>query len=181
MLTLQIFAFILSFSALAAFSKPTTESKRSTDDLSIMDVVTTLHSQTSLIIPEINSLVASGVATKESISPLISRVVDNLNQAHSSLVAITTPASTDTAAGVGQVMGAVVSDITTTFTNAQTVIPDLDVVLQQFAVDDATNQILVFLDDLLNDVLNFVTQVLIHLVNSLIDLGFKEILQSLGL
>ncbi|PPQ70169.1 hypothetical protein CVT25_011766 [Psilocybe cyanescens] len=150
---------LVSKLAFAVFAHPVDTEKRQSDNAEIMGAISNLQSKTTSILPEINSLVASGIANADTISPLVSALVKSLNTAHTSISAISAvDTSAVSAPDVANAIGPIASDITTTLHNAQIAIPGLADVLEDLGLDAALNQVLVGLDNLIAGVLNIVSK-----------------------
>ncbi|PPQ89266.1 hypothetical protein CVT25_001350 [Psilocybe cyanescens] len=156
----RFFVSFLAFTALSVSATPVEVEERQTADLSsILAVVSVLQGKTQAILPEINSLVSSGSASEDTLTPLISGLVSSLTTASSSLSSIGSVGTTSSgsASEVASAIAPIVSEITSTLGGAQTAVPGLSTVIAGFGLDAALNQVLTGLEVLVAGVLNVVS------------------------
>ncbi|THU99750.1 hypothetical protein K435DRAFT_658317 [Dendrothele bispora CBS 962.96] len=125
----------------------------------VASVLNTLQGQVSDILPQIDSLVSSGNATEDSVTPLIGQLTVALNNAANDLTHI--PASGlskwQSNDEIANLVAGIVTDITNTLDGllgSAASIPTLGALLSGLNV--ALNQVLVGLETLLAGVLNLV-------------------------
>ncbi|KAH9480016.1 hypothetical protein JR316_0006613 [Psilocybe cubensis] len=182
---LQFIVSFLALGTLSGYAIPSPEPKSSRQVPSIVGTLNTLQKQTSFILPEIKSIVASGVATKSSISPLIASVVSNANTAHTSLALVTSPAPTDTDAEAAAAIVAIIGQISSTLQGAL-VIPGLDDLIDELGLDPALSQIISGVDGVLLGVTDGIAQLFRDagfpdVANFLDDLSLDLTLLALGI
>ncbi|KAL5527917.1 hypothetical protein ACEPAG_6718 [Sanghuangporus baumii] len=181
-----LFAMFLTFgtSALAGPAITSTElTKR--DNADIEQVFTTLKSSTDSILPQIQSVAASGNATDDNVTPLINQLVSALNSASGSLSGLSSSSrmlykrqnDTDIATLVASIIEDIV-DALEDLVGDLASIPDLGTLFS--GIDAALAQVLTGLETLLSGVLHLVADLLTDVSGLLNQLALGLTLAALG-
>ncbi|KAK0196021.1 hypothetical protein F5146DRAFT_314626 [Armillaria mellea] len=145
-------------------------------DISVSDILTTLESELSAVLPQIETLVSSATANDSTVSPLIQEVVSALDGASSSLSGLTLGGAEQ------QEVAGTVTDVAQSLSGLLSVaddIPSLQGLLS--SVDTSLSQVVDVsgTESEASDILSLVTS-LIN-IPTLESLGFDGTLASLGL
>ncbi|EIN05657.1 hypothetical protein PUNSTDRAFT_115632 [Punctularia strigosozonata HHB-11173 SS5] len=180
----SFFVVVLTFGVFAL----AVPAKRAASPADIIPILTDLQTEILPILGQINSTVASGNATSDSIAPLVGELVTDLSAAASSLQGLSAKRSLETIEkrqsddDVATLVASIIEDLTAALDNLlgdAASIPDLGSLLA--GVDTSLDQVLTGLETLLAGVLNLVANLLVDVAGLLESLALGLTLASLGL
>ncbi|KAL5529899.1 hypothetical protein ACEPAF_6156 [Sanghuangporus sanghuang] len=184
---IPFFAMSLTFGSLA-LSGPAAAGTELTkrDNADIEQVFTTLKTSTDSILPQIQSAAASGNATDDNVTPLITQLVSALNSASSSLSGLSSSSRTlnkrQSDSDIATLVAGIIEDISGALEDLvgdAASIPDLGVLFS--GIDAALAEVLTGLEILLSGVLQLVADLLTDVAGLLNQLAFGLTLGALGL
>ncbi|CAK5277784.1 unnamed protein product [Mycena citricolor] len=178
--------FLFSTASLVAASPTPVAEALSVDkrasSADVSGVVTTLQTSVGSILPQIDSLVSSGSATDQTVTPLIGQLTTALDTAVIALGELPLSRKRQSTDQVANLVAGIIKDITTTLdglTQTASTVPGLGGLLA--GVDTSLNQVLIGLETLLAGVLNLVANLLVDVAGLLRSLALGLTLATLGL
>ncbi|KAL5487512.1 hypothetical protein ACEPAI_5620 [Sanghuangporus weigelae] len=184
---IPLFAMSLTFGTLALAGPAATNIELiKRDNADIEQVFTTLKTSTDSILPQIQSVAASGNATDDNVTPLINQLVSALNSASSSLSGLSSSSrmlnKRQSDSDIATLVASIIGDISTALEGLVgdlASIPDIGVLFS--GIDAALAEVLTGLEILLSGVLHLVADLLTDVAGLLNQLAFGLTLGALGM